>query len=140
MNQVSSTITINAPADAIWQVISNFGAGGRYIARVVNCTVEGEGIGARRALTFADGSTTVERLDELDETARRLRYTLLADTPFGNCLATMTVRVVDPNQAALEWSATFQPVGLPPSEAAELMEGALAANCRALKQFFERER
>jgi hypothetical protein len=137
MNQVSSTITINAPADAIWQVISNFGAGGQDLPGVVTCMVEGEGIGARRTLTSADGSTIIERLDELDHAARRLRYALLADTPFGNCLTTVTVRVLDPNQAALEWSATFLPVGLPPNEAAELMEGALAANCRALKRLLE---
>ena len=58
----------------------------------------------------------------------RLSYALLTDTPFGNCLTTMTVRDLGPSQAELEWSATFEADGLPASEAAELMEGALAAN------------
>jgi hypothetical protein len=41
-------------------------------------------------------------------------------------------------QAELEWSVTFEPDGLPESEAVALLEGALAANCLALKQVLER--
>ena len=99
--------------------------------------MEGEGVGALRTLTNADGSTIVERLESLDEDAHRLSYALLTDTPFGNCLTTVTVRDLSPCQAELEWSATFQPAGLPASEAQEMLEGALAANCLALKQFLE---
>ena len=137
MPQASSKIIVNAPADAIWQVIGDLHAACQYLARVVNCTVEGEGVGALRTLTSADGSTIVERLEMLDEANHRLSYALLTDTPFGNCLTTVTVRDLGPRQAELAWSATFEADGLPASEAAELMEGALAANCRALKQFME---
>ena len=38
----------------------------------------------------------------------------------------------------LAWSVSFQPDGLPASEAVALLEGALAANCLALKQLLER--
>jgi hypothetical protein len=137
MTQASSTITIHTSADAIWQVISDFRAACLYLAGFVNCTVEGQGIGARRTLTSADGSTVVERLEVLDEAAHRLSYALLTDTPFRNCLTTMTLRDLDPYQAELEWSASFQPDGLPASEAVALLEGALAVNCVALKQFME---
>ena len=58
-------------------------------------------------------------------------------TPFRNCLTTMTLRDLGPSKAALEWSATFEADGLPASEAVEMLEGALAANCLALKQFME---
>jgi len=80
----------------------------------------------------------VERLEALNAAARRLSYALLTDTPFGNCLTTMAVRDLDPNQAELAWLATFKPDGLPESEAAALLEGALAANCLALKQLLKR--
>lgn len=138
MTQVSSKITIHASADAAWQVISDFGAACPYLALVVNCTVEGEGVGALRTLTSADGSTIVERLQALDEDAHRLSYALLTDTPFRNCLTIMMVRDLGPDQAELEWSATFEADGLPADEAREMLEGALAANCLALKQFLER--
>jgi hypothetical protein len=130
-------ITIHAPADAIWQVISDFGAACKYLVMVIGCTVEGQGIGALRTLTNADGSMIVERLEAVDAAARRLSYALLTDTPFANCLTTMAVRDLGPNQAELTWSASFQPDGLPASEAVALLEGALAANCLALKQLME---
>ena len=138
MTQVSCKTTINIPSDVTWQLISKLGAACQYLAMVVNCTVAGEGVGARRTLTSADGSTVVERLDALDEDAHRLSYALLTDTPFGNCLTTVTVRDLSQGQCELEWSATFQAAGIPASEAQEMLEGALAANCLALKQFLER--
>lgn len=137
MTHATSTILIHVPADAIWQVISDFGAAGQYLAGVVDCTVEGEGVGALRTLTSADGSTIVERLETLDAASQRLSYALLTDTPFGNCLTTMALRDLGPNQAELAWTATFLPDGLPASEAVDLLEGALAEDCFALKQFME---
>jgi hypothetical protein len=72
-----------------------------YLAMVVNCTVEGAGVGALRALTSADGSTIVERLESLDKAAHRLSYSLLTDTPFRNCLTTVTVRDLGQGQCEL---------------------------------------
>jgi hypothetical protein len=85
-----------------------------------------------------DGSTIVERLETLDEATRRLSYALLTDTPFGDCRTTMAVRDLGPTQAEMAWSASFEPLGIPDSEAVDLLEGALAANGLALKQFLER--
>ena len=138
MTPASCTIMIHAPADVIWQLIGDFGPACQYLVRVADCTVEGEGVGAQRTLTSIDGSTIVERLETLDGAARQLSYTLLTDTPFRNCLTTMSVRDLGPNQAELEWSATFEADGLPVDEARDMLKGALKANCLALKQFLER--
>jgi hypothetical protein len=119
-------------------VISDFDAACKYLVMVIGCTVEGQGIGALRTLTSTDGRTIVERLDTLDGAAHRLSYALLSDTPFRDCVTTMTVRDLGPNQAELAWSASFQPDGLPASEAVALLEASLAANCLALKQLLER--
>ena len=137
MTHATSTVTIHVPADAIWQVISDFGAAGQYLAGVVDCTVEGAGVGALRTLTSADGSAIVERLETLDAASQRLSYALLTDTPFTNCLTTMAVRDLGSSQAKVEWSATFEADGLPADEARDMLEGALTANCLALKQFME---
>ena len=118
-------------------MISDFGATSQYLAGVVNCMVEGEGVGARRTLTNAEGSTIVERLETLDGVAHRLSYALLTDTPFRNCVTTMMVRELGQSRAELEWSATFEADGLPAEEARKLLEDALAANCLALKQFMK---
>ena len=137
MTRVSCKTTIHVPADAIWQVISDFGAAGHYLAGVVNCTVEGEGVGALRTLTSADGSTIVERLETLDKITHRLSYALLTDTPFRNCLTIMLVHDLGQGQAEVEWSATFEADGIPADEARDMLEAALTANCLALKQFME---
>jgi len=99
MARAANKIIIDVSVDATWQVISDFGAACRYLAMVVNCAVEGDGVGARRTLTNADGSTIVERLEALDAGAHRPRYALLTDTPFRDCLATVTAHDLDPTQA-----------------------------------------
>jgi hypothetical protein len=67
MTHVTRMITIHAPADAIWQVIGDLSTACHYLAMVVNCTVEGTGVGALRTLTSVDVSAVVERLDALDK-------------------------------------------------------------------------
>jgi hypothetical protein len=137
MTQASSRITIHVTADDIWQVISDFGAAGQYLAGVVDCTVEGEGIGALRTLTSADGSAIVERLETLDEDAHRLSYALLTETPFRNCLTTMELRDLGQGQCEVTWAATFEADGLPECEAQEMLQGALELNGRALQRFID---
>ena len=52
MIHASCRTTINMPADAIWQVISDFGAASRYLAGVTDCTVEARGsVRSARSLT-----------------------------------------------------------------------------------------
>ena len=123
------------PADATWQVLSDFGAACRYLVTVENCTVEGHGIGALRTLTYADDSTIVERFQALDEAAHRLNYALLTNTPFRNCLTTVTVYDLDRGWCEVTWAATFNADGLPASEAVEMLEGAFELNSRDLQHF-----
>jgi hypothetical protein len=138
MVHTSSITTIYSSADAIWQVIRDFGAAGQYLNDILICKVEGEGVGAVRTLTSADGNIIVERLEVLDDSAHRLSYLLLTDTPFLNCLTTITIHELSPGQIELEWSATFQSDGIPTIEAEQMLTGALVLNGLALKQFMEK--
>ena len=137
MTYASNKLIIDVSADATWRVISDFGAACQYLAMVINCTVEGTGIGALRTLTYADGSLIVERLEALDAAAHRLSYSLLTDTPFRDCLTTVTVRELGASRSELVWSVSFEPDGLPAEEALTMLEGALAANGVALKRVLE---
>jgi hypothetical protein len=136
MIHATQMITIHAPVEAIWQLISDFGTGAKYLAMVTHCTVQGNGVGALRTLTYLDGSVIVERLELFDEGAHCLRYVLLTDTLFGGCLTTMVLRALSSEQTELIWSVNFQSAGLPESEAISLMEGMLAANCNIVKRLF----
>lgn len=53
MTQVSCKIIIDASADSVWQVLSDFGSACRYLTLVEDCAVEGTGVGALRTLTYA---------------------------------------------------------------------------------------
>lgn len=137
MIQAISKIIIHQSADDIWRVISGFEAGCRYLHGVVDCVVEGKGIGALRTLVSANGDRIVERLVVLDDEQYRLSYALLSNTPFRDCVTTMAVHDVGPGMAQLDWSAVFEAEGLPEGEAAELLGSALALNCNMLKHFLE---
>jgi hypothetical protein len=135
VTRAASKIIIDLSADATWQVIGDFGAACQYLAGVVNCTVEGKGVGALRTSTYADGTTIVERLEALDPVAHRLSYALLSDTPFRNCLTAVMVRDLGQGQCEVAWAATFQSDGLPESEAQAILEGGFESNSRALQHF-----
>jgi hypothetical protein len=135
MTQASCKTEINMPAEDVWQVLSDFGAACQYLVMVENCTVEGQGIGALRTLTYTDGSTIVERLAAFDDAVYQLSYTLLSDTPFRDCLTTVTVYDLSPVHCDVAWTASFQPDGLPASEAQAMLEGAFDLNSRALQHF-----
>jgi hypothetical protein len=138
MFHATQVVTMDAPIDTVWQTISDFETGSKYLAMVTHCVVQGQGVGALRTLTYLDGSVIVERLETVDEAAHSLSYTLVSDTPFCNCLTTMGLRALGPAQAELNWTANFEPIGLPVNEAVSLMEGMLADNCQALKRLLER--
>ena len=132
--RASSKTIIDAPSYAVWQTISDFGAACKYSVMVTHCTPEGEGVGAVRTSTYADGSMIVERLEALDEDAQRLSYALLTDTPFRNCLTTVTVHELGPRQCEVRWTATFDADGIPASEAEEMLEAAFALNSQTLQR------
>ena len=94
-------------ADAIWRVLSDFGAACQYLAMVVKCTVKVEGIGALRTLTYVNGSTIVERLESLDAAAHRLSYALLTGAPFRDCMTTVTVYGLGPGQCGWRGRRAF---------------------------------
>lgn len=138
MTQASCSTKIHASVDAIWQVICDFSAAGQYLTGVETCTVEDEGVGALRTLTSTDGGMIVERLESLDVATHQLSYSLLTDTPFRNCLTTISLRELGSTSTELEWFAVFEPDGIPASEAEQMLQSALSENCLALKQFMER--
>jgi len=64
-------------ADSVWQRIYDFGDLQSWLPGVTACQVQGEGIGAVRTVTVADGSQVVEELVALDPAARQFSYRIL---------------------------------------------------------------
>ena len=74
MTTIIKTIDIDAPADAVWDAVSDFGAVHTRFAPGFVTNVEL--IEGARIVTFGDGTVAKELFLGRDETARRLAYSI----------------------------------------------------------------
>ena len=74
MTAVREEGQLGAAIDEVWKVVGDFG--GFVEAMGVPVEVSGDGIGATRTIALGP-SPTVERLEELDNDAKRLVYSML---------------------------------------------------------------
>ena len=105
MPEVVEEGELPAGIDEAWRLVGDFAGMVRALGAPVE--VEGEGIGQTRSITMGD-SVTVERLEERDEAARRLVYSIVsAPFPLVDYLSTMQLRAAGPDRTHLQWSSTF---------------------------------
>jgi len=114
-----------APADRLWAVLRDFGDVS-WIPPAGKVDVDGDGPGMRRHIHGSGGDPVVERLLDLDDEARTLRYCIEGDSPLPVSSYVGTVTVTDER---LRWAVTYEPVGdeAEAKTVVELMVGALAA-------------
>jgi hypothetical protein len=137
MANVSMSVKIQAPAAEVWKIISDFNGLPKFVAAIVNSTMEGSGVGAVRTLTLGDGGQTVEKLEGLDEQARSLSYSIVnSPLPLENYLSTMQVRDLGRNKCEVVWSSTFKPKGAPEAEAKKIVEGVYSLGFDGLKKMY----
>lgn len=105
METETTEIDIDAPADAVWPLVGDFG-GLIWMPGVDAVTVDGD----RRTVTFA-GMDVTEQLVSLDEDARQISYSIVdGPVPIDHHTATVTVT---PTEAGchVTWSVTSAPEG-----------------------------
>jgi mxaD protein len=137
MGNVSMNTELNASAEEVWKVISDFNGLTKFISAIVDSTTEGTGVGAVRTLTLENGAQIVERLESLDGQARKLGYSILTSPlPLEGYVAVMTVLALDDDRCKLVWSSTFQPHGAPESEVKNILEGIYSMGFEGLQKFF----
>ena len=127
MTSVQVRGRINAPADVVFEDISDFGNLDRLDV-IQSCTVEGSGVGAIRTVKFTDGNlgSVVERLESHEPKNRTLSYRIINGDcvlPVENYLATVRVLEDGPNACILEWGSVFDPKGMPEQEVRPMFEG-----------------
>ncbi|SON52585.1 SRPBCC family protein [Vibrio tapetis] len=105
------TITVNLPADKIWQVLDDFSSVERFAATIQSSPIIGDitsGLGTKRKCTFHDGSSLVEEIIEYrqnEKIALRLSdYTL----PLKSMQAEIKVTAIDDKQSELFMSTEFE--------------------------------
>lgn len=129
MAEVSVTKTIYAPADKVWEMVSEWGGTHKWIPGVGVVTVEGEGVGSTRSadLDPATGfpGRISERLESLDPDGMHLEYRVVGNSPLPvtDYVAEMSVVRADSETSTVTWSCTWQADGLPEDEIHDLLEG-----------------
>ena len=108
--RADESIVIEAPADQVWKLVSNFGGIGDWNPLVKKVALTGgDAAGAERTLTLAKGEIT-EGLDEVDPAAKRISYRLLKENveaiPVSFYTATIEVKPAG-DGSEVAWSARF---------------------------------
>ena len=117
------TRTLDVPADKLWKLVAAFGDTS-WMPVGAKVTLYGSGPGMERRISAGPDKVIRERLEFADSASRTLVYTIPENVPFPvkDYRASMRVREKGAG-SELDWSVTFEPVGVSASEAAKAIEG-----------------
>ncbi len=134
MSEIEVNEEFQSSADTVWKKFSDFGGIAEWAPGVESCELEGEGIGAVRAVGMPGGVVIKERLEAIDEAARRLSYSIAeGPMPLENYLATVQVSQVG-DGCRVVWGASFDaPDGVPAEAVGTGVSGAYSGMLAALK-------
>ena len=110
--KVSKEITIDAPADQVWQKIRNFdGLATWHPALASDQIVAGKNneVGAERLLTLKDGGTIKEKLLAFDDKGHSYKYSILEGVlPVSDYTSTISVKSAGKDKSTVTWSGNFK--------------------------------
>lgn len=125
---------LGAPIDDVWKVVGDFG--GFVEAMGLPVELSGDGVGSTRTIPLGD-MPAVERLEELDNDAKRLVYSMVeGPLPVVDYVATMQLSALDGGRTRLEWSSTFEPGGMAEGDAMEAVRGIYKGGIAGLQARF----
>ena len=119
------TDTVNAPAETVWQILSDFGGIEKVFPDLVaSCVAEGHGLGATRDIATTDGDTVFETVSKYDEAGKSFSYTVDRGTlPIQNYEATVLITSQGADTCRVDWSSKFETNGLSEEETIEFLSG-----------------
>ena len=89
--KVEESIVIDAPPEAVWAIVGDFGKAEKWMPMVARSIAQGGNtVGASRELTLKSGAVIIEELKEYDAGNMRLKYRVNAVDP----IATLPVNGV----------------------------------------------
>lgn len=135
MSQARVVRSIDAPAKEVWKTLRDFNRVEKFLPAVASCAVEGSGVGARRVCTLQDGSKVFERLVTIDEQEWMLRYSVTqSQLPFESYLGTIKVRDLGNRKCQIDWSSTFDPIGMPEAQVIGMIESMYSESIEGLER------
>ncbi len=133
MAEVKVSERIEASADDVWELFSDFGGVLRYTPALEGCAVEGEGVGAIRTIHLPGGASLKERLEAFDSAGKQLQYSILeGPLPVKNYLATVAVRA-EGSATIVDWSSQFEAAGLEDAQVVSILEGVYESGLAGIR-------
>lgn len=108
--RIKESVEINAPAEAVWAKVGNFGDMSWHPAIVKTEITSGNNneVGANRTLTLPDGGTVKEVLTVRDETGMTLKYEITDSVlPVREYGATLLVKSAN-GKTTVTWRSMFK--------------------------------
>ena len=132
MASIRTEITIDAPPEAVWDALRDWGAVHERLARgfVTETRLDGDD----RIVTFVNGTVARERLVDLDDEGRRLVWSV-TDGPFTHHNGSAQVFAEGEDGTRFVWIAD-----LLPNELATRIEPLMEQGMRAIKETLESAR
>jgi len=144
------SIRINAPPEAVWEVVGDFNGLPRWLSFVEASEIvvgTNNEVGAIRRITRRNGTKVTERLLERDPDNMRLAYTYVDGAVMASdYFPVLTVKSGGYGATVVEWSARFKrlsywidppPPGQDDKSLTDLYNGLYKAGLESLKQVIE---
>ena len=123
MASIHKDIPIDAPADAVWDAVRDFGA--VHIRLAPGLVIDARLDGDARIVTFANGNVARELLVDCDEARRRLVYAI-SNERVSHYSASVQVLAEGATQSRLIWIVDVLPNAMAPYIGSQMDLGALA--------------
>ena len=135
MTAVREETELGAAPDEAWKLVGDFV--GFIEAMGLPVESEGEGIGALRTISSGP-EPVVERLEERDERARRIVYTIVSGpVPVVSYRSTIEVAAAGAGRSALTWTGTFEPApGVTEEKAISFVRSVYKSGIAGLHRIF----
>ena len=124
MTIVTVKETVAADAEAVWNILSDFG-GIKIGGPITDFHIEGEGVGAVRTITMGGGKV-IERLETFDPAELTFSYVITnqdSSLPVTNYASIVKITSEGPGACSVEWTGTFEPRGVPEAQAQAIVNG-----------------
>lgn len=107
---ISTSVTINAAAPAVWSIVGNFTRFDKFIDGLERIEMSGEGIRSVRHKFFGDGNIVLEQLNNRDDEKMLMDWTLIyTSMDIGNLWSSMRVNKIDENTSEAIWDIAAEP-------------------------------
>jgi len=135
-NKQPITKKLNVPADVVWQAIRKIGRLDVWFPFIETCRVKGEGQGALRYMTIANGGGEIKDIiEEIDDSQMRLVY-LRPVSPFPVTYYKGTVEVFSSYDGLgiVVWTIEFESKPEDTASVAELVHEAISAGLEGMEK------